>query len=200
LCDNARPTQLNWILTEQAFAKFLACLDSDSVRAGEKYEALRDALVKFLDWRGAILPEDLVDETFNRVARKLDEGETINDVPAYCHGVARLVFLQSLEHPSNKRVEFEELLAIETPAPMNETEAADLRRDCLNRCLSQLPAENRKLITEYYRKERRQKIDNRILLAERLGIPLNALRSRTQRIRDKLERCITLCTKNIRQR
>jgi DNA-directed RNA polymerase specialized sigma24 family protein len=200
LCDNARPTQLNWILTEQAFAKFLACLDSDSVRAGEKYEALRDALVKFLDWRGAILPEDLVDETFNRVARKLDEGETINDVPAYCHGVARLVFLQSLEHPSNKRVEFEELLAIETPAPMNETEAADLRRDCLNRCLSQLPAENRKLITEYYRKERRQKIDNRILLAERLGIPLNALRSRTQRIRDKLERCITLCTKNIGQR
>jgi DNA-directed RNA polymerase specialized sigma24 family protein len=191
---------LNWILTEQAFAKFLTCLDTDSVRAGEKYEALRDALVKFLDWRGAIFPEDLVDETFNRVARKLDEGEAINDVAAYCHGVARLVFLQSLEHPSSKRVEFEELLSAEIPAPMKETEATDPRRECLNRCLSQLPAENRKLITDYYRKERRQKIDNRILLAEKLGIPLNALRSRTQRIRDKLERCIALCTKNIRQR
>jgi DNA-directed RNA polymerase specialized sigma24 family protein len=200
LCDNARPSQLNWILTEQAFAKFLACLDTDSVRAGEKYETLRDALVKFLDWRGALFPEDLVDETFNRVARKLDEGEAINDIAAYCHGVARLVFLQSLEHPSNKRVEFEELLSSEIPAPMNETEATDPRRECLGRCLNQLPAENRKLITEYYRKERREKIDNRILLAERLGIPLNALRSRTQRIRDKLERCITLCAKNIRQR
>jgi hypothetical protein len=51
---------------------FLACLDPDPARTGEKYEALREALVKFLDWRGALFPEELVDETFNRVARKLE--------------------------------------------------------------------------------------------------------------------------------
>lgn len=195
MCDKTRPSQLNWTLTEEAFAKFLACLDPDSLRAGEKYEALRDALVKFLDWRGANFPEELVDETFNRVARKLDEGEKITDVPAFCHGVARRVFLQSLAHPSNKRAEFAELLSLEIPAPNTEAEAVDVLPGCLKRCLDQLPAENRLLITDYYRKERRKKIDNRILLAEKLGIPLNALRSRAHRIRDKLERCITRCSK-----
>jgi DNA-directed RNA polymerase specialized sigma24 family protein len=32
-----------------------------------------------------------------------------------------------------------------------------------------------------------------VALAERLDIPLNALRSRAQRIRDKLEQCVTRC-------
>ena len=188
--DNARPAQSDWVLTEEAFAKFLACLDADSVRAGEKYEALREALVKFLDWRGALFPEELVDEAFNRVARKIDEGETIRDVPTYCHGVARLVFLQSLEHPSNKRTQLEDMRQIAVPEPEPEPDVDDLRRECLNHCMRQLPVEDRELITEYYRKDRRQKIDHRVSLAEKLGITLNALRSRAQRIRDKLERCI----------
>jgi DNA-directed RNA polymerase specialized sigma24 family protein len=186
LPGSARQSHIDWDLTEEAFAKFLACLDSDPARAGEKYETLREALVKFLDWRGALFPEELVDEIFNRVTRKLEEGETIRDMPNYCHGVARLVFLQSLERPGNKRVELEELSMIAIPQP----DVTNVRQDCLNRCLRQLPAENRELIIEYYRKEGQQKIDHRLAMAERLGIPLNALRSRAQRIRDKLERCV----------
>jgi DNA-directed RNA polymerase specialized sigma24 family protein len=186
LPGSARQSHIDWKLTEEAFAKFLARLDPDPARAGEKYETLREALVKFLDWRGAPFPEDLVDETFNRVTRKLEEGEMIRDVPTYCHGVARLVFLQWLEYPSNKRVELEELSMIAIPEP----EMTDVRRECLNHCLRQLPAENRELIIEYYQKEGRRKIDHRLSMAERLGIPLNALRSRAQRIRDNLERCI----------
>ena len=183
---SARQSHIDWDLTEEAFAKFLACLDTDPTHAGEKYEALREALVKFLDWRGARFPEELVDEIFNRVTRKLEEGETIRDVPTYCHGVARLVFLQSRERPGNERVELEELSIVAIPKP----DVTELRQECLNHCLRQLPAENRELIIEYYRKEGRQKIDHRLAMAERLGIPLNALRGRAQRIRDKLERCI----------
>jgi len=33
------------------------------------------------------------------VIRKLEEGKPINDASTYCHGVARLVFLQSLVAP-----------------------------------------------------------------------------------------------------
>jgi DNA-directed RNA polymerase specialized sigma24 family protein len=182
----ARQSNIDWKLTEEAFAKFLACLDPDPARAGEKYEALREALAKILDWRGALFPEELVDETFNRVARKLEEGETISDLPTYCHGVARLVFLQSMEQPGNKQVGLEELSMVAIPEP----DVSDARRECLNHCLSQLPAKNRELIIEYYRKEGQQKSDHRVSMAERLGIPLNALRSRAQRIRGKLERCI----------
>jgi DNA-directed RNA polymerase specialized sigma24 family protein len=186
LPGSARQLHIDWKLTEEAFAKFLACLDPDPARAGEKYEALREALVKFLDWRGALFPEELVDETFNRVTRKLEEGETISDAPTYCHGVARLVFLQSLEHPGAKRVELEELSMIAIPKP----DLTDVRREFLNHCLRQLSAENRDLIIEYYRKDGRQKIDHRTSMAEGLGIQLNALRSRAQRIRDRLERCV----------
>jgi DNA-directed RNA polymerase specialized sigma24 family protein len=193
----ARQSHIDWDLTEEAFGKFLACLDSEPSRAGEKYEALREALVKFLDWRGALFPEEMVDEIFNRVTRKIEEGETIHDMPNYCHGVARLVFLQSLERPGNKRVELEELSIVAIPKP----DVTDVRQECLNRCLRQLPAENRELIIEYYRKDGRQKIDHRVAMAERLGVPLNALRNRVQRIRDKLEQCIRQCYKehNLRQ-
>jgi DNA-directed RNA polymerase specialized sigma24 family protein len=186
LRGSARQLHIDSEPTEEGFAKFLACLDPDPARAGEKYEELREALVKFLDWRGALFPEELVDEAFNRVTRELEEGETIRDVPTYCHGVARMVFLQSLQHPGNKRVELQELSFIATQEP----DLTDVRREYLNHCLRKLSAENRELIIEYYRKEGRQKNDHRVAIAERLGIPMNALRSRAQRIRDKLERCV----------
>jgi RNA polymerase sigma factor (sigma-70 family) len=191
LPENFRQPHRGWVLTEEAFARFLACLDPDPARAGEKYEELRDALVKFLARRGAHFPEELVDETFNRVARRLDKGEVIRDVLTYCHGVARLVLRQSLKHADNKRVELEELKAI----ALQESDATDSRHECLDRCLGQLTAENRELIIEYYQDERREKIDHRAAMAEKLGIPLNALRSRVQRIRVKLERCIRRCCK-----
>jgi hypothetical protein len=78
----------------------------------------------------------------------------IRNVPTYCHSVARLVFLQSMERPGNKRVELEELSMVAIPEP----DVIDVRRECLNHCLLQFPAENRELIIEYYRKEGWQKI------------------------------------------
>jgi DNA-directed RNA polymerase specialized sigma24 family protein len=191
LPESLRQSHREWVLTEEAFAKFLTTLDPDPARAGEKYEELREALVKFLAWRGAHFAEELVDETFNRVARKLEEGEVIRDLPSYCHGVARMAFRQSLEHPDNKRVELGELKTIALPEP----ELTDLRQDCLNECLGQLTAENRELILEYYQDEGREKIDHRTSMAERLGIQSNALRSRARRVRGKLERCIGRCCK-----
>jgi hypothetical protein len=35
------------------------------------------------------------------VTRKLEDEETIRDTPTYCHGMARLIFLQSLERLSS---------------------------------------------------------------------------------------------------
>ena len=82
-------------------------------------------------------------------------------------------------------VELEKLSLIAIP----QRDVTDVRRECLNHCLRQLPADNRELIIEYYRKGGRQKSDHRVAMAERLGIPPSALHSRAQRIRKKLERC-----------
>lgn len=190
--ESAGRSQTSWQLTKEALIKFLNCLDPNLVVAGEKYEKLRMMLVKFLDWRGALFPDELVDETFNRVMRKLEEGETISDIKQYCYGVARLVFLQSLQDQQKKRVDLIEL-AMTT---VQEIDRSDIRIDCLRNCMRKLSPEDQMLIIEYYQKEKRQKIDHRISMAARLGVVLNALRSRVHRIRCKLERCIVRCGKD----
>src|SRR5262245_8968477 len=112
--DNAPSinTKKEWVLTAEAFAKLLACLDTDPEQAGEKYEMTRRMLVKYFDWRGAFLPEELTDETLNRVTRKIDEGDEIRDFMHYCYGVARLVFLESLKRPDSKRESLEEVESV----------------------------------------------------------------------------------------
>lgn len=191
--DNPSVSGSEWTLTAESFAKFLAHLDQDKERAGEKYEAIRLTLVKFFDWRGAQFPEECADETFNRVTSKIDSGEVIRDITTYCRGVARMIFLETLRRPDKKTVSLDELNAIGVES--SALEEANPRRQCFEQCLSDLPAESRRLILEYYRDERRGKIDNRMSLAEELGIPLNALRSRAQRVRIKIETCVNRCSK-----
>jgi RNA polymerase sigma factor (sigma-70 family) len=191
--DGVSVPKSEWTLSAEALAGFLACLDPDSDRAGEKYESLRLTLMKFFDWRGAHFPEECADETINRVIRKIAEGQSVRDIPTYCHGVARLVLLESLKGPESKRTDFEELPP--TALVAHKPEERDERQDCFEQCLKELPIENRRLILQYYLDEKRDKINRRLEMAERLGIPLNALRSRAQRIRNRLEECVNGCLK-----
>ncbi len=147
--------------------------------------------MKIFDWRGARFPEECADETINRVVRKLEYGQEIRDIPTYCQGVARLVVLEALKKAENRQVSLDELKFVPVAPVFSEDDGA--QRNCFARCLSDLPIENRQLILRYYEDERRVKINNRQTMADQLGIPLNALRSRVQRIRDKLEQCITHC-------
>jgi DNA-directed RNA polymerase specialized sigma24 family protein len=189
--DGVSASKSEWTLSEEALARFLLCLDSDSERAGAKYESLRLMLMKFFDWRGALFPEECADETINRIIRKIDEGDTIRDITTYCYGVARMVFLEELKSPESRRVDFEELSPASLVAPGSEER--DEKQECFERCLNELPLESRQLILQYYSNERREKIDGRQALARRMNIPLNALRSRAQRIRNRLEACVEGC-------
>jgi hypothetical protein len=77
-----------------------------------------------------------------------------------------------------------------------ENAASDEKLGCLEKCLYALSGENRNIIVDYYKGERRKKIENRRRLADRLAIPQNALRNRAVRLRDKLEVCITRCLRS----
>lgn len=180
-----------WTLTAESFAKFLERLHPDPELAGAEYEKLRLMLVRVFDWRGADFPEECADETLNRIARKIDTGEVIHDLVPYCHAIARLVFLETLKHPDRKRVSLDELKPIAAVNPERDSE--DAQRQCLYKCLSELPAASQRLILAYYSEEKRDKVANRVRMADELGIPLNALRSRAQRLRDKLEECVRRC-------
>jgi RNA polymerase sigma factor (sigma-70 family) len=190
--EHSASTKQEYILTPEAFAKLLAFLDADFEQAGEKYEGTRRMLIKFFDWRGGFPTDELADETLNRVTRKIDEGGEIRDFLNYCYGVARLVFLESLRRPDRNREPLEDLEPV-LAASAEKSGDGDQQYECFEGCLEGLPTESREVIMEYYQDEKRDKIDHRKELAERLGIPLNALRSRAQRVRDRLEKCVSQC-------
>jgi DNA-directed RNA polymerase specialized sigma24 family protein len=193
--ERAQSSRKERELTPEAFTKLLAILDPDQEAAGGKYEQLRRKLIKFFEWRGSFISDELADETLNRLARKIDEGEEIEkNVFALSLGIARFVLLENLKRPDNKRVEMKELAAVAAPQERRE-EDDDLWAVCLRECLSGVSEENRDLIIEYYQDEGRARIDDRKILAANLGISLNALFTRAKRMRDKLEECVTRCVK-----
>jgi RNA polymerase sigma factor (sigma-70 family) len=182
-------------LSGSAFEKLLAHLDADRGRAGERYEEVRRTLVRFFEWRGAPFPEEHVDETFDRVARRLGEGTDVKHLGAYCYSVARLILLETRKTPELRRLPLESATIGAADDRSQELNEKELRLTCLDGCLDELPPDGRQVILEYYRQDRRDRIDARRAMAERLGIRLEALANRAQRLRDKLERCVTNCTR-----
>ena len=183
-----------WSLTREAFDKLMVCLDSDREVAGEKFLQIRRNLVRYFEGRNCPLAEDHADETTNRVAKRVYEGETIQDINSYFFGAARMILLEVMKEREREQKAFNELPQIQLVQPdVEEAEETERRISCLNSCLQKLPLESRELITQYYQGERRDKIENRQRLADGLGIPLQALRSRAVRLREKLEVCILSC-------
>ena len=78
-------------LTQEAFDKLLLRLDTDRIQAAKKYEQIRRRLMKAFEWNDCLCPADLADETINRVARKLQEGEEIRNLEAYFSAFAKHV-------------------------------------------------------------------------------------------------------------
>ncbi len=194
LLTSATPRR-KWTLTQEAFDQLLAALGEDRERAGEIYLEIRTNLVRFFEWRGCPLPEDHADETFNRVAKRALEGEAILNPMGYCLGVARMLLLEI----SKDRVKEQQALAEIANAPQvtsPDTTESDGRIDCLRDCLETLSVNNRELIIQYYQGEKGAKIENRKRLVERFGIPVNTLRMRALRVRERLQNCVEDCLKN----
>jgi len=190
-------------LTQGAFRRLLGWLDEDRDSSGENYLETRRRLVSYFDRKNCLTPDELADETLNRVARRLEEeGSITGATPAhYCYIVAKYVFLEYQRRTDRGQVSIDELSNPRHPAPSpaelsaleDAAESRENRLDCLERCLQNLEPDSRELITQYYRGEQRTKIDNRRALAARLGISTNALGIRACRLRDKLEACVSKC-------
>lgn len=184
------------MITQEAFDLLLRELDEDRDRAGVMYEAARRKLVKFLELRGSDAPEEHADETLNRVARKLAEGERIENINAYLLGVARLLLKEVFKRNLRERAAFDQLPAQELSTSHMEDDEDDsprALRDCLSACLAKLTTESRALIADYYEHEQESRIRRRREIAARLGVPLNALRIRAHRIRAGIEACVRDC-------
>ena len=180
-----------WSLTKEAWDSLLLAFDTDENAAAQKYQLLYQKLTRFFEWRNADYPSERADQTIDRVARKIQEGEKVEDVSSYAYGVARMILLEAAKERHREQAVMDEM-----PEPIThfeERQDDDPQVSCFERCLGNLPAENRELIITYYTDEKGAKIENRKTLADRLGIPMNALRIRAHRIRAKLEECVQTC-------
>jgi DNA-directed RNA polymerase specialized sigma24 family protein len=186
--DGRRPARP---LTGPAFERLLETLDNNTDRAADAYRLLHERITGLLRWWGAAHPEELADETLDRVARKLDEGVTIASgaLGAYVRGVARLIYYEASRKETAVSLDSTaELVAI----PDDQQRERSL--SCLDRCLELLPAEDRSLVLRYYSEHGSRKIDSRREMANASGVSVNALRIRMHRIRERLERCVRGCT------
>jgi len=188
-----------WELTPAAFELLLGLFDADRERAGEKYELARRRLLAFFEARGSESPADHADETINRAARKLAEGEPIEDVNRYLYGVARLLLLEL--HRARERAP----LPLDSVAPPGAPSAAEREEEereraererrfqCFEACLAKLTPESRAFIVAYYKEEKGEKIKARKRQAGDMGVSINALRLRASRLRSALDRCAREC-------
>jgi DNA-directed RNA polymerase specialized sigma24 family protein len=180
-----------WNLTQEAFDKLLLALGDNRDNGGQRYLEIRGHLTRFFEWRGCSFPEDHADETLNRIAKKVAEGEEILNPSAYAMGVARLLLLEILKGRQREQAALNE---IGPPSDVYvESDDVESRLKCLNSCLQSLSAGNRELILQYYQGEKGEKIQNRKKLIERLGIPVNTLRMRALRLRERLQQCVEEC-------
>ncbi|HTW66483.1 MAG TPA: hypothetical protein VME17_17805 [Bryobacteraceae bacterium] len=182
--DKTTGATRRWELTREALDGLLQTLGTDRNAAGRRYELLRRKLIDLFAWQRSETPEELADETINRLARRLIQGEPIEKIESYALGIARMLLKETARRREQRTVALREIQILQPgAAEATDAEATEML-DAVERCLEALPESSRTLIARYYSGER-------AALARDLGLSLNAVRTRALRIRRKLYQCVT---------
>jgi DNA-directed RNA polymerase specialized sigma24 family protein len=172
-------------LGQEDFDRLLFWLDPDRERAGLTYEKIRWRLVAILASRGCTQPEELADETIDRVARRVPDIQEsyVGEKAIYFLGVMNNVHHEHLRRPALPRLW----------EPERQLETKEQTYQCLDKCLDTLAPYARQLIEKYYAENKQAKINLRKRIARELGIKTSTLRLRALRIREKLQTCVESC-------
>ena len=177
--------------TKEAFDKLLLCLSPDRERAGEEYELLRLKLLEYFRSRAYLSAEELADETLNRLARKIAEGEDIREMVRYCYGLARWIWVEHSRNPHTKEIAFDNLPVLPFSSPDHLVQKE--RLDCFRHCLGHLTTEEREMVIRYWDHEDQPHSEPRREQAEQMGLTPTALRIRISRIKNRLKACFANC-------
>jgi len=177
-------------LSKEAFERLLQWLGPDPEDAGTRYQEAHHRLVKLFGFKGCDCPEDLADEVIDRVAQKLLSGELPPQRPEdWTKSFYAFVKFVHLEYVKGS---WRDKCMVSVTAPPEDFNVEHQHR-CLYKCLSRLSEDDRKLLLEYHRYERGQKIQHRRLIAHLRHSSTNALRIRVCRLRATLAECMVHC-------
>ena len=175
-------------LRQDDFDRLLAWFDDDRDRAGEEYEKIRRRLTTIFAARGCRIPEELADETIDRVSRR------VANIQETYQGNKHLYFLGVA---SNVHHEYLKRPPVPIPVVTIEDGNQEQTHNCLDDCIEKLSERSQHLIRQYYAEEKSAKIGLRKTLAHQLGISQDALRARALRIREVLQLCIERCLSSV---
>ena len=175
------------------FEALLNWLNPDRERAGEMYETIRQQLIKMFAWNRFHDPDDLADETIDRVMRRVREIRLgySGDPRLYFFGVAKNI-LHEARRRERKNWSLDET---ELRHQIRTDENSEQLYECLDRCMLKLPPDRRALLLAYYQESKQAKIDTRRELATKFDLSPAALRMVVYRTLNKLETCIQKCMK-----
>ena len=180
------PPRKTHVLDQNQFDQLLAWLDEDREAAGRRYEQIRWRLITIFAARGCSTPEELADETIDRVARRISDiaDDYVGDKARYFFGVANNVHHEYLKQPA--------IAEIDSP-PVEEEQDKERVHGCLERCLSRLDAADRAMVLRYFSQDKRAKVELHNDMADEMGITINTLRLRVLRLKQKLQPCVERC-------
>jgi hypothetical protein len=181
----------DWAMTQDAFNKLLACFDPDRKIAAKEYERVYRTLLRFFEHRGCAIPDELADKTIDRVGKKVDEGEQIQDLNNFFYGVARFILKENFEEYKNKGITSQSV-----PFSITEHSEDSEKMEWLRKCLKKLSSKDRDLIIEYYQGEKKEKKGRRKGLVEQSRTNPNAMRVRIHRIKVRLKECCDRYSRN----
>jgi DNA-directed RNA polymerase specialized sigma24 family protein len=181
---------------KEDYHRFLLLLDPNPRAADEKFAILRNKLILFFDCHGcpdASLQADIV---IGRAAAKVSS-KAIENIDGYSLAVARLRFKEILRERRREPFQADNLdqlnhedtrsgMLLEAP---DERATNEIRLECLETCMKQLRKRDQELLRDYYREQKRRKIDLREELAEKYHMSIIALRTRLCRLRKRLAQC-----------
>ena len=189
--ETITPQRAKPSMTPENLEEVLLWLDPDPDKTGipncdrgaERYEKIRERIIKIYRTRGCNRAEEIADKAFERFGKKVKKlrPRYKGDPALYIYAIAKKVFKEILREESH---------TITPPPPTDEPVEVELRHAWLEHCLKKLKPESRELILRFYQGEKREKIDNRKRMAEELGITSKALSLRVLHIRQKLYDCV----------
>lgn len=189
------------------FEGLLLAIAPNVEQGGIKYEKIRLKLIRFFSAKGSIAPEENADEVFDRVARRIAEGEILDrDNPdGYFLQTARFVFLEecrswqkkvsSLDAMPPNFEPFED--PVETLEVLSERIEKEKGLEVLAECRKDLSSDELLMVDVYDFGTGRERIERRKALANKLGKNMNSLRIDVCRTNNKLKKCAVKKLENI---
>ena len=185
----------NFTLTKEDFDNLLGWLSDDREEAGKKYEEIRNGLVRFFRMRDCADPLALTDDTLNRVADKIPKEKTDREkIPLkYIYGFAINVYHEYCRLTVKKEIQLDLNLPLIESSSQNSPNIERNDLNCLEKCLAEIPLDDRAMMLKYYSEESSARFELRRQMAEGMNIKTTTLHTKVHRIKNNLRKCIDIC-------